>query len=460
MESAEEYQVATNYSETGRDLLNGGLINFTLIQRIFPTQDHQTSVTFFCSKEFRFGWYTILTGATCLLGLAGNTLSIVILQQDRGNKVANLLLQALAVADNALLITSFLMLSVIWGSLEFFNAQDAFMTLHPYFLVYVQPIGYMTKTSAIGMTVLLAINRYVVIKKPLEASHTCTMCRARLQIVAVLLFSIVCNIPRFFQHRLVRKKDGVVAFEESGIGKGSVFHIIYTNVFYTTLVIILPLILLIFMNVSLIRELKKVRHQRKQMNVHVPQPSDQNITLVMCIIIVIFIACHTPDRILQGTKSFLGNNWWTHSCYLSAICNLLIVINSSINFLVYYFVRKRFRNLLVQTLCATFARQPVESSRWSEYRHTQHPEAKRPMIALRRLSTSVARLLNNQVETNDTGSAELVPRKRTRSLESFTDVCDVDRPSKSHSAHGLLKMTKAIEVPSNTRSLRSFSVTF
>ena len=428
------YHIA-NYSVV-ESFANGDGLNFTVFDVSLPVST--ASGTISCSVLFRFIWYTVITGTLCLLGLTGNTLSIVILQKDKGNEVANLLLQALALADNSLLFSSIVMLSVLWGSLLYFNAKHIFDMMLPYFLKYVQPIGNMTKAFAIWMTVLLAVNRYIVIKRPLDAHRICTLWKARVQILTVLIFSIACNLPRFFRIRIVEKVSGntsSMAYEETNIGKGSLFHIIYTNVLYTLLVHTLPLILLVFMNVSLILELRKMKEQRSLMNVS-SQPSDANITLVMCIIIIIFIVCHTPDRILQGINSFYKDDWWEHACYLFAICNLLIVINSSSNFLVYYFVRKRFRRVLFEVICPGYHR------RLSDATIVNQSEVNGAMSALRKLSSSMTEILYRQVDSNKSGNVNNRGNKRTSSLGNLLRVNNQEKTRRSQSTGRLVDITQ------------------
>ena len=313
-----------------------------------------------CSPLFRFLWYTVIVGTLSILGLVGNTLSLIVLQRDNGGKVANLLLQALAIADNCVLIASIGILS-IYGSLPYFKAYDTLRRLLSPIRLYFQPIAYITKTCAIWMTVLLAVNRFVVIKKPLRAQDLCTLWKARLQVLGVVVFSIVCNIPTFFHFKEITVQEGNASrtrLTYSSIGAGSSAYVIYTNTF-SVLVLLLPMVILIIMNVGLILELRKMQQQRKRLSTMATpnNTSDANITLVMIIIIVIFIVCHLPDRVAQGIGSFYKETWWTYSCYVDAACNFLIAFNSSINFFVYYFVRKRFRETLSSLLCCR--RNPI-----------------------------------------------------------------------------------------------------
>jgi hypothetical protein len=64
---------------------------------------------------FQFVWNTLILGLLCLLGILGNTVSFAVLSRDRSNRVACLLLQALALADNSVLIVAFMVLTLVYG---------------------------------------------------------------------------------------------------------------------------------------------------------------------------------------------------------------------------------------------------------------------------------------------------------------------------------------------------------
>jgi hypothetical protein len=83
--------------------------------------------------------------------------------------------------------------------------------------------------------------------------------------------------------------------------------------------------------------------------------SEDSMTTVMVAIILILLVCHTPDRIVQILKYVAIDQSWMlcpHLLfYASNVANLLIVLNSSTNFVVYYAFRPRFRQILWQRLC-------------------------------------------------------------------------------------------------------------
>ena len=120
----------------------------------------------------------------CIFGIAGNSISILVLYKDKRNEVAAFLLQALAVADNTVLAISLLVLSVITGVLPYLgeDAQFIALAMKPYVVAYVNPIAYMAQTASIWITVLVALNRYVAICRPFDVPRLSTKHRAKIQV--------------------------------------------------------------------------------------------------------------------------------------------------------------------------------------------------------------------------------------------------------------------------------------
>ena len=299
-----------------------------------------------------------VVGVLCILGLFGNTLSIMVLQKERTNRVAVLLLQALAVADNACLMVSFVIVSIFMGL--FPSLPDcglSFNISRVYVHKYLTPFGYMSQSATIWMTVLLAANRYIAICRPFQAQSCLTLARAKIQVALVAIFSIFFNVPRMFQHEIVYHSETgkVVGLNESSIGKSSMFGQVYTNGLYSVLVLLIPFVLLLILNVQLIRELRASRQRMRRNSISPPEQHDENITFVMIIIIIVFLICHTPDRIIQIVHALLkkqSNGPCPRGLYYAqCICNLLFIVNSSVNFLIYYMFRKRFRRLLRTRVC-------------------------------------------------------------------------------------------------------------
>lgn len=296
--------------------------------------------------------------------------------------MATFLLQSLAIADTIVLTISYTVLSVICGLLPFLSRQAWTGRALPYLIQYVNPLGYMAHSWCIWVTVLVAVNRYLAVSRPLGAARLCTMTKVRVQVATVILLGVLFNIPRFFQHRIVHvavpnSTVFVPHLNATSIGDHSLFGKVYTNALYTICVLILPLLILSVVNYKLIKAIQHAKRMRESMlatptkNTK-PNGEENNVTLVMIIIVVVFMVCHTPDRILQIIRvSFpkLNPRCGTPMYYLCDVANLLIIINSSTNFVIYYFLRKRFRKILMTRICALGSSLASNSpSTWSRYR--------------------------------------------------------------------------------------------
>lgn len=319
---------------------------------------------------FQFSLNTILIGIMCVLGLCGNTISILVLQKDRHNRVAVFLLQSLALADNSILCISFITLSVVYG-LEHVVARDELFNYFKHIaLKYTSPLGNIALSIGIWLTVLLAINRYIAVCRPFKAKRWLTMTIARVQVAVVVTLSVVLNIPRVFRYGnyipCERNSSDCSGSELTDLARQKWFGIYYLNVFYAPVVSVLPLVLLVGFNVPLIRQMQKTKLRMKRNSLSYSGRQENNITIVMIVIILELIVFHTPDRIVHVVRStehtsdtsvkapecpnliYLANN----------LSNLLIVVNSSTNFIVYYICRRRFRRTLCQKLCCFDASNP------------------------------------------------------------------------------------------------------
>ena len=252
-----------------------------------------------------------------------------------------------------------------------------------YGLKYLEPCAYLSHTATIWMTFLLAVSRYVAVCMPLNAGKILTMGKAKLQVCVVFMFSIVFYIPRFFQWNLTvhideATNETVIIQSKSSIGYGSTVAKVYTNALYNLVVVLLPLTLLIILNVKLIREINIMKELRSSLT-HGSPNKDQNVTTIMVVIIVVVIVGHLPDRILQIFRSHTSTKFMdciAMPYYFLAVANLLIILHSSTNFLVYYILRKSFRNILIAKLCHKHGK--------GEYRppsSTNYPQAEIKMLS-------------------------------------------------------------------------------
>ena len=68
---------------------------------------------------------------------------------------------------------------------------------------YVYPVGMAAQTASVYLTVVVTIERYIVVCWALKARSLCTCRRAKLSIIIVCVFSLLYNTSRFAEYNHV-----------------------------------------------------------------------------------------------------------------------------------------------------------------------------------------------------------------------------------------------------------------
>ena len=328
---------------------------------------------YICTLHGKFFINTLCAGPLCILGLAGNTLSFLVLRKDRESPVASFLLQSLSMTDNFFLAFWFLHFSL---SDMFYHLRMPFCyePAWVYVRVYTDPLMFVGQTAMIWMTVLIAVSRYIAVCVPYKASALTNVPRMKLGASLVLLASLLYNIPRYFELQVIRTEaNGNVhySFNQTSLPSNPVYRLVYFDILYYISTFVLPLVLLAFMNTRLVLAYRLIQRKRRALRVRSGQDGqDNNITLVMIIVIVVFMICNAPARIFQIVQKYDQNiKCWSTAFIIGEVCSILEVLNSSANFIVYCVFRKQFRHILQQTLCGC-----------SRAQRSLHPDpAKRPL---------------------------------------------------------------------------------
>ena len=131
---------------------------------------------------------------------------------------------------------------------------------------------------------------------------------------------------------------------------------IYFDILYYIFSFVAPLLLLSFLNTRLTLAYRKIQANRARMNLRTDQ--DNNITLVMIIVVLVFILCQAPARIVQMIWSYQSHVCDDYRFYLTELSKFLEVLNSSVNFFIYCAFRKQFRITLRETFCGQYRAVP------------------------------------------------------------------------------------------------------
>ena len=224
----------------------------------------------------------------------------------------------------------------------------------------------MIHMGAIWMVVLVTVNRFIAVCKPLHAARLCSIRNVRLQIVGVFVFVVLFNIPRCFEYIPVNvnvtSHENGSSFEQTEVDVGlkeyPAYFLLYSGVASLMFTFVIPLGLVIVLNVRLMLELRRAKKSRSNM-VDGVSAQENNITKVVVILILTFIVCEAPagiKNIVVFHFVFINDDEDVSSVFCSSlkitgICNLLVTTNSSVNFAIYCLLRRKFRKELRSIFC-------------------------------------------------------------------------------------------------------------
>ena len=211
------------------------------------------------------------------------------------------------------------------------------------------------RTSTIWTPVLIGLQRYIVVFKPMLASTVCTVGNARKQFVCVLVFSVIVNVPLFF----TRQIDGVISEDgdsnityvvnETPLAKSPWYNTGYDKVIRIGLVnYAIPLVSLAFITIKLLQSLRSYRQRRVSMTGgHSRGQEDRGVDRMIIVVVVVFIICHTVypiGSILDGHNYAPDTHEGLFCIMFSALPFSLL--NSSVNCLIYIAFNRQFRQIL------------------------------------------------------------------------------------------------------------------
>ena len=370
---------------------------------------------------FQLVLYGIVMGALSVVGFVGNTISFLVLQKDRSTPVASFLLQSLAIADNI-----FLLLWLINYSVKYIiRFLEHSSTTWIYLLVHAFPIMYMAQTQTIWLTVVIALNRFMAVCMPYRAPHLCNINNVYKEVSLVTMFSIAYNLPRFFE--LAVYKDGnSTLWKRTEMGSNHLYQLVYSDALYYLFSFILPLLILTVVNTRVIVVYNATRQRRQRMTSSVRRHTDNenNITLVMIMVVLIFMICQAPARVVQLVWGYKYAHCDDFRFYLIHVSNTLEVLNSSVNFLIYCMFHKRFRDIMMRHFCwMPFSASTRRDS--ARYPSTEGLSLEEIQRTVSRSSKKGSSIKSSSQEQNRNGSITYMNDKMTTMTVAEADIEEI-----------------------------------
>lgn len=306
----------------------------------------------------------------CIFGSIANVLNIAVLTRREMSSPTNAILTGLAVAD--LLV----MIDYIPFSCHMYFRQRPKRERYSYgwafFVLIHSHFAQACHTISIWLTVTLAVWRYIAVAYPQRNREWCGMQRT---IVAIASGYIVCPllcIPFYLSFNIQPKvelleDDGNTALSNSTTGYNETLYFVnYSELgqahdhlladinfwVYSVVIKIIPCIALTILSLKLIcalldtkrRREKLTSGSRKSTRLMEKERQTDRTTRMLLAVLLLFLITEFPQGILGLLSVVLGPAFFNH-CYLKLgeVMDILALINSAINFILYCAMSRQFR---------------------------------------------------------------------------------------------------------------------
>ena len=289
----------------------------------------------------------------CIFGILCNILNLLVLTRPQLKESPYTYLLGLAVADLSALVMLFIRIGIyprfgkgIYG----WQVFNAFIFL---------PFANTFSNSSIWITVFLTIERWISVKFPLQAKKICTKQLARQIMCGIVTIVFINNIPRFFCRDIIRKPTND-SFEYVAVSSKFEQSDGYEAIVWTQIICILfiPCLILTILNTCLLHVVYKANRSRAELNgrnenniaVHVSR-EQLRLTVTCASIICLFLVCVVPTAFSMPPVAYAlfghgkeKEEFINDALYrlMSMVCNTMITVNLSSNFILYCFFNHKF----------------------------------------------------------------------------------------------------------------------
>lgn len=205
--------------------------------------------------------------------------------------------------------------------------------------------------------------RYLAVCRPFHAQRVLTLKRARCAQLGVAIFASLYNLCRFWEYSL-EEVGGEVTYKRLLRDNHSYF-IGYYTVAYVLVHFFAPFLLISALNALIIRAISEASALRQTLapkrNSSICNPSETaackdarrqgNITRMIVVVTLIFLVCNTLPFVLNIWEAlepslFDPKNPRSSVAYVTLdVSNILVVLNSSTNFVVYAIYCRQYRKI-------------------------------------------------------------------------------------------------------------------
>lgn len=351
---------------------------FDVIDRVNVTvADYEISTKNETSNVFQLASVVcgILIVPIGVIGIISNFLTMYVFTRPYMSTSINVLLTGLCLIDSVMLwigTPSFALIAL------YDTSDEKLLKIVNLFVVYGYPVAAIAQTASVWCFLVISLETYLAVCRPSRARLVRNPKRAKRALFLIISAAILYNFCRFFEYETIGVEKHLCPL----LRKHAFYLRYYVHWLYFFLIFLIPLLALSVFNGLTIRGIKRARLHGIEHGSHQQDQEHEVVYTLVCVVIVFFV-CNSLAFILnaieanQDQKCYLdktcrlyqgiNNDGLTYintelddidddddddplDCvspsvfyFLVDINNLLVQINSSVNFVIYCLFNKKFR---------------------------------------------------------------------------------------------------------------------
>uniref|UniRef100_A0A0N5C2C1 G_PROTEIN_RECEP_F1_2 domain-containing protein n=1 Tax=Strongyloides papillosus TaxID=174720 RepID=A0A0N5C2C1_STREA len=292
-------------------------------------------------------------------GVFGNVMTVLILSRPPMQSPSNMFLTMLAVFDTCLLITAF----SIYGMeyiIEYFEILDLYIAWLTY-LRFAFVISHISQTGSVYITLTVTVERFCAVVYPKLNKKYFGSKNSFVFLIIVVAFAVSFNITKFFEVQIeinpLCSNISYVTWQTyhlmpSQLATNPIYAEVYSLWITNIIMVFLPFLTLFLLNSIMAYTIRK--QLKKKINEHHSfleselKEKSREANIVLVIIVFIFLCCNSWGFVLTFAEhvtevDYLRREHYVFYTFSREAVNLLAIINSSVNFVIYLIFGKDFR---------------------------------------------------------------------------------------------------------------------
>ena len=208
------------------------------------------------------------------------------------------------------------------------------------------------------MTFLISFERYIAVCHPLKAKSFCTKARTKATIIAIVVLSVLYNIPKYFEISVGEYVDGDFGnfyhASASDLRKDKLYITIYIHWLYCIFMNLIPLSGITFFNLMIYQQVRIVNRNRAKLTSKEMQ--EIKLTTMLFCVVIVFLTCQFLAVLANILETFKG----IHNDVLTKLSIFFVTLNSSVNFIIYVVLVRKFRVIFIRQFKAFFCCEVID----------------------------------------------------------------------------------------------------